>query len=415
MKRLARVLKDNEDWLMARILGYAKEHGYTLYTSTLLEAWRLSISGLSDSILKALDHYPDIPEMSPDEDFTHDPVAQFGIIEAQRHRERGVSLSMFLGLMKYYRQAYLDLLRHQGLAPLKVERYGLFINRIFDRIEIGFCTEWVGGDSDRTIRELQANNRLMTNEKNKYLTIFESIPIPVVLLNAANEIENMNLAATNLFDRETIAGSRYYSRFENRELDNNHDANEPKVNLDQSHLTGADLFILMPGLSEAVTRYSQEEMDTIYIEKKADFLGERKIFGIKITKNLDVSEKFEGVVIMFEDITLLKNEQNVLIAREKLQAALETIGMLRHEINQPLQVIMGMSEIALLDIEGSATPKKQLEVISSAVKKLSSVIGKLDKIAIFKTKSYLDKSFILDLDESAEANDSPATVENSVD
>jgi hypothetical protein len=31
---------------MARVLSYAKEFGYTKYTSTLQEAWRLSISGL---------------------------------------------------------------------------------------------------------------------------------------------------------------------------------------------------------------------------------------------------------------------------------------------------------------------------------------------------------------------------------
>ncbi|MCB2192271.1 MAG: hypothetical protein KQI62_11940 [Deltaproteobacteria bacterium] len=413
MQRLAQIINDNEDWLMARILGYAKQHGYTVYTSTLLEAWRLSISGLSESILNALAHYPDIPELLPDEDYTQDPVAKFGINEAQRHRERGVSLSMFLGLTKYYRQSYLDLLNHQGLGPTEAERYGLFVNRVFDRIEIGFCTEWAGGEPELTIQELQVSNRLMTNEKNKYLTIFESIPIPVILINVANEIEGLNLAATKLFDEMTVAGGQYYFRSDNEDSNNDHDPNRLKEDL--RRLSGNDLTKLMPWLKEAVTRHRQEGADKFYMEKETDFFGENKFFGITITKNLDVSEKFQEAIIIIEDLTLLKNEQKVLVEREKLQAALETIGMLRHEINQPLQIIMGMSEILLFYPDNSDSPKDQLEEISSAAKRLSNVIKKLDKIDQYKTKHYLSDSSILDLDESAGANESPATAKPNLD
>ncbi|MFA5903897.1 MAG: hypothetical protein WC836_08155 [Desulfobacula sp.] len=44
---LKNLLEIHEDWLMEQILMYAKKQGYTAYTSTLKEAWRLSVSGLS--------------------------------------------------------------------------------------------------------------------------------------------------------------------------------------------------------------------------------------------------------------------------------------------------------------------------------------------------------------------------------
>ena len=50
----------------------------------------------------------------------------------------------------------------------------------------------------------------MTNEKNKYLTIFESIPHPVILLNKSKTIDNMNLAATKLLKVNLLPGSQYY-------------------------------------------------------------------------------------------------------------------------------------------------------------------------------------------------------------
>ncbi|MGD9071082.1 MAG: hypothetical protein PVI69_04895 [Desulfobacterales bacterium] len=135
------ILRDNEDWLIRRILDYAKRQGYAAYTSTLKEAWRLSIAGLSASIGEAACNKDFDPELRPEKDLADDPVAQFGIVEAQRHRERGVSLGMHLGLMKYYRQAYLDLLRRLNTGSVGREKYERFINRVFDRIEVGFCVD----------------------------------------------------------------------------------------------------------------------------------------------------------------------------------------------------------------------------------------------------------------------------------
>lgn len=50
--KLINVLSTSEEALMENILFYAKERGYAKYTSTLKEAWRLSIVGLSASIIK---------------------------------------------------------------------------------------------------------------------------------------------------------------------------------------------------------------------------------------------------------------------------------------------------------------------------------------------------------------------------
>ena len=49
---LIELLKTRELWLMQRILHYAKAHGYVKYTSTLLEAWRISISSLSSTLIQ---------------------------------------------------------------------------------------------------------------------------------------------------------------------------------------------------------------------------------------------------------------------------------------------------------------------------------------------------------------------------
>ena len=208
MHQLAKLFRDNEEWLMQRVLEYAKSRGYTRYTSTLQEAWRLSISGLTASIAGGLERFADVPELGPGDDAASDPLTEFGVAEAQKHRRRGVTLAMFLGLMKYYRQSYFDLMAaHPGAEPAR-ER--LFVERCFDRIEVAFCQEWTGVEGDERIVELQKTNRFMTNEKNMYLTVFESMSDPVIMLDAHDRLVNLNQAASLLTDPAHVPGGHYY-------------------------------------------------------------------------------------------------------------------------------------------------------------------------------------------------------------
>lgn len=49
------------------------------------------------------------------------------------------------------------------------------------------------------IKGLENENLKLTNEKNKYLSIFESIPNPIIVLDNENKINNMNFTAIQLF------------------------------------------------------------------------------------------------------------------------------------------------------------------------------------------------------------------------
>ncbi len=236
-----------------------------------------------------------------------DPIAMFGIVEAQKHRERGVSLNMFLGLMKYYRQSYIDLVddKISDLAILK--DYELFLNRIFDRIEIGFSVEWFGSKGDNTILELQINNRMMTNEKNKYLTIFESIPNPVIILNRAKKIDNMNLLAAELFKKNILPGSQYYclNRDRDRQLEIEQSLDEDQP-IDPSYFGGATLPELLPWLEHEIDNYVDKNLDSLVFEKQIEINQQSFTYNIKFSKSLDISDKFDGIIIILEDITSLK-------------------------------------------------------------------------------------------------------------
>jgi PAS domain S-box-containing protein len=275
-----------EDWLMNRILGYAKTYGYAQYTSTLKEAWRLSISGLSQSLLTAIHLGEKNLELGPDVDFGKDPIASFGIKEAKLHRERGVDLGMFLGLMKYYRASYLDLVRQTDFDKNLKAQCCRIVELFFDRVELGFCVEWmVIGDRQR-IRELQDRNRRMTNEKNKYLTVFESIKDPAVLLNSNNKIDTVNHAWIEMFVSPSEPGAGYYG--------------EKHV---KQHI---------PWLVEELLAWRSNQEQERSVEKQLKTRLGRRHFQITIKRMQDISDKYGGVVVIFHDVTKLKQTEDAL-------------------------------------------------------------------------------------------------------
>ncbi len=310
LKNVSGIINANEDWLIHRILHYAKIHDYTKYTSTLAEAWRLSISGLSDSLTKGVDHYGCIPEMNPDDDFQNDPLTHFGVIEARRHRERGVSLSMFLGLMKYYRQSYVDLIQEKRDEGYNLESARLFIDRSFDRIEIAFCQEWSGKDQDAFIKELQINNRRMTNEKNAYLTIFESLSDPAVIVNEGHDIVNVNHAAMSLIDSASIPGAIYYKPEDNRFFQvENTDKNQ---NMTCSTVIGCPLKDVFPWIDSIIEKFSVNDTPESVIECSTSINFEKRYFEVQSASMLDVSEKYTSTILSLREITKRKIIQQAL-------------------------------------------------------------------------------------------------------
>ncbi len=345
MASLKQLIADNEDWLVRRVLSYAKRHGYTSFSSTLEQPWRESICGFSVPLLKVLETNEEPLELAADIDYVREPIVNFAVTEARLHRERGIPVGMFLGLTKYYRQAYFDLIAHQDGNGEVIERQRRFIERFFDHVEIAFCSEWLAVDGAEQIAEAHAKNRQLTNEKNKYLTIFESLTEPVILLDDRNRVENLNYAAAALFDEAAVPGKGYYA---NRGYP----------------LLESQIDVLLGGGAEGS------------FERKLETTSGLREFHIKLQRSLDVSDKFSGRVLILSDITEYKRARQQADATSRAKSTF--LAMMSHEIRTPINSILGIGRLLRDGPLGEAQAEYVAGLVSSGEVLLALVNDVLD-------------------------------------
>ncbi|MFO1061565.1 MAG: ATP-binding protein [Dongiaceae bacterium] len=334
--QLHRLIADGEAWLTGRILAYARERGYMPYTSTLEEAWIASIRGLSATFLEALAEGSAGAVVLAEAAFARDPVARYGIEAARRHRTRGITLGLFLALIKGYRQAYRDLIAEARLPDPDGSECLAIVDGLFDRIEIGLCEEWASQPENEALEQLRQQNRRMTNEKNKYLTIFESLRDPVLLVGDNGQIENMNHAAATTFVGPAAPGAVYYG-------------GHPMT------------------LAQVLGTGRPEDGEC----RLATLAGPRW-FDLRTQPMLDVSRKFLGTVVILVDVTEHR------AAREQAEQADRAksifLATMSHEIRTPIHGILGLAELLRRDDLPSGC-REQVEAIVRSGRLLAAVVA----------------------------------------
>jgi len=76
--------------------------------------------------------------------------------------------------------------------------------------------------------------------------------------------------------------------------------------IDPSCFGGASLYELLPWLEHEIINYVDNDLDSLIFEKQIDLNQQSFVYNIKLSKSLDVSGKFDGIIIILEDITSLK-------------------------------------------------------------------------------------------------------------
>ena len=108
---------------------------------------------------------------------------------------------------------------------------------------------------------------------------------------------------------------------------------------------------------------------------------------------------------IFRDITERRQQMEEALQKEKLRGAIETAGAICHELNQPLQSIMGQAQLMLADMADENECHGYLQVILDQSREMAEITKKMQGITQYATTNYVKGKQILDLNKASKGEE----------
>ncbi len=122
---------------------------------------------------------------------------------------------------------------------------------------------------------------------------------------------------------------------------------------------------------------------------------DNRYFDVQLYPVFNSANQVDRICVFANDITDLKMSEKVI-------AAVETAGGICHEMNQPLQVILGNLEILKMNLEADDPNIEVIDILLAQTGKLGGITKKLTNITRYETKAYI-KGTIFDIDSSSKS------------
>jgi PAS domain-containing protein len=108
---------------------------------------------------------------------------------------KGIKPTSYFRFFKSYKSIFLKHINYQDTSHDAIDVV-CWLNYSFDQIEIMMLDVWFKKAKEK--RMTMQEKLIALDPKQKYLSLFESIPIPILLLDKDLKLENMNLKAVEL-------------------------------------------------------------------------------------------------------------------------------------------------------------------------------------------------------------------------
>jgi two-component system cell cycle response regulator len=133
--------------------------------------------------------------------------------------------------------------------------------------------------------------------------------------------------------------------------------------------------------------------------------------------NASLEDKVEQRTLEIADKNKLLKETNDALANEilerekmadavyeaeRVKALIETAGAAAHEINNPLQSVLGVCDLLLIKMASDAPFRDKVEIIRESGLTISEIVEKMQNIRQYVTKNYIDERQIVDFEASSQ-------------
>ena len=180
---------------------------------------------------------------------------------------------------------------------------------------------------------------------------------------------------------------------------------------------------------ELKLKYTIEDVEKLHtelkyalIEAQNEYIRKKQAKGeISLAENMPILRK-DGTVIytdinsspveiggkqyligLFRDITDRKRLEEEKLKRSNLEAINKMVVSINHEMNQPLSVLISLSETAAESVEVDKQLKEDLQTIKQEAWKLAKLVKKIQNLKDLKETDYSQGIKMIDLNEEKES------------
>lgn len=376
-------LEQRLDGLVDQSIEIAKSNGYTPFTTTIRAAWVEAIVSVTDSLGKYLASSDDAPNGPlATLDYASDPRFSRMRQIARQHRSLGITLQMYVGLFKHFRNLYMSELARfpGGVTAQEASR----VRDFFDETELSISADWHDNKDNLRLRELQARSRAITLDKDRYFAVFESLRNAAFLLDRGGNLVNANRAAAELFlGRDAQAGDIIYLR--------------------SMRLRKRSLQTVIDKIMDG-TQVSEEPV-------WLDTLDGPRCFDVRNRVLHDAVENTAlGHVVLLNDVTAHRRRAEE--AKQSERGMSRFLATMSHEIRTPLHSVLGAAE--LLRTADPASSETFLDVIEGAGKALLQTLSNVLNYSKFENDPPVPRPTDTDLFEEIRVFSRMATIGRNV-
>lgn len=239
------------------------------------------------------------------------------------------------------------------LPPRAVESLGGMANpwdmmgRIVLHVTAFFAVAFLGHQISQRYRSAREELTVRTEDLEKLRTlsdvVFESITSGLVVLDGLGRVRSYNSAAAQMLALEGLPGHGM-----------------------QSH----EIFkgIPIPELLEKASKGGLNRWEGSFSEEK----GQERVLGFSISPLKDPEK---GYVVIFQDLTDLRDLETRLRTSEKLSAIGRMAASIAHEVRNPLASMSGSIQVLKRDLELNEEDLHLMDIILKETERLNDLVG----------------------------------------
>lgn len=231
--------------------------------------------------------------------------------------------------------------------------------------------------SARDISKFKHATAALMESEERYRSLVDNSPDIIYRLNAKGEIVSINHDLSEYFgydNAQDVLGKPY-------------DAFVDFIHPD-------DVENVMMSFKGIITArdYSTDEL-SLRLRKKDGTFSWVELHSRNV---LDLEGNFVEVIGVMRDITDRKRIEKETVLIEKMRSVLEMAGTICHEMNQPMQIISGYTDLLLMK-QGQDGNSEKLTIIKEQIERMRTITKKLLSLEKYQTRDYAGIGKILDI------------------